>query len=289
MKFRRLLAVLLVVLLLLTGCGAESMGTAPDKGSMNSASDMNAGLSGSAESSKTENHTLPPSQKLIRKVWLDAETEELDTLLSKVEDRIGALSGYVENRQVYHGSMTASRRYRNAELTIRIPADQLQAFLNSVGELSNVTSTREETEDVTLTYVATESEKAALETEQARLLELLAQAKTMEDILKIESRLTEVRTRLEKITSQLRVYDNLVSYSTVYLCVNEVREYTVVQEPETVWERIGAGFVESWKDMCQGLEDVFVFAICVIPYLLPLAAIGGVVILIILLARKKKK
>lgn len=279
MKYRRLLAVVLVVLLLLTGCGGQSSGSVANKEAYDSAADGDAGAMGSTQTSQSQ--TLPQNQKLIRKVWLDAETEELDTLLTQIEERIGACAGYVENRQVYHGS--------NAELTVRIPADKLDSFLEQVGEAANVTSTREETEDVTLTYVATESKKLALETEQTRLLELLAQAQSMEDILKIESRLTELRSQLEELTSQLRVYDNLVSYSTVYLSVTEVREYTVVQEPETVWQRIGAGFRESWKNMCQGMEDLFVFAVCVIPYLLPLAVLAGVAILIVLLTRKKKK
>ena len=287
MKYRRLLAVMMVVLLLLTGCGAQSAGSVPNKEAYDAAVGGDAGAMGSTQTSQSQ--ALPRNQKLIRKVWLDAETEELDALLAQIEERIGECAGYVENRQVYHGSKTASRRYRNAELTVRIPADKLEAFLEHVGEAANVTSTREETEDVTLSYVATESKKLALETEQTRLLELLAQAESMEDILKIESRLTELRSQLEELTSQLRVYDNLVSYSTVYLSVTEVREYTVVQEPETVWQRIGAGFSESWKNMCQGVEDLFVFMICAVPYLLPLAVLAGVAILIVLLARKKKK
>ena len=291
MKYRRLIAILLVVLLLLTGCGAESAmnGGAPMKDSANGAEMEDAGLMGSTSTETSKAEALPQNQKLIRKVWISAETEDLDALLGNVEERISQLSGYVEERQVYHGSKNASRRYRNGELTVRIPAEQLQSFVNSVGESANITSTRENTEDVTLSYVATESKKLALETEQARLLELLAKAESMEDILKIEARLTDVRSQLEGIVSQLRVYDNMVSYSTVYLSLSEVREYTVVQEPETVWERIGAGFVESWKDMCQGLEDVFVLAVCAVPYLLPLGVIVAAVIVVILGIKKNKK
>ena len=289
MKFRRLFAGVLVVLLLLTGCGGQTMaGNSGAKGDSYSGAELeDAGLMGSGEAEKTE--VLPQNQKLIRKVWISAETEDLDVLLKQVAERIGQLSGYVEEQQVYHGSKTATRRYRNAELTVRIPAEQLQGFVDSVGENANVTSTRESTEDVTLSYVATESKKLALETEQARLLELLAKAESMDDILQIEKRLTEVRTQLEEIVSQLRVYDNMVSYSTVYLSVTEVKEYTVVQEPETVWERIGTGFVSSWKGMCKGLENVFVFLICAIPYLLPLGILAAGVIFVIRRIKKKRK
>ena len=68
--------------------------------------------------------------------------------------------------------------------------------------------------------------KKALETEQDRLLELMEQAETTEDLLAIESRLTDVRYQLESAASQLKLYDSLVSYSTVYLTVEEVQKLT---------------------------------------------------------------
>ena len=64
----------------------------------------------------------------------------------------------------------------------------------------------------------------ALETEQTRLLELLSKADNMTEILQIEERLTKVRTELEQVTSQLRLYDNQVSYGTIYLTLREVKK-----------------------------------------------------------------
>ena len=187
-----------------------------------------------------------------------------------------------------NGSAYYGKRYRYAELTIRIPADKLDSFVDNVSEHSNITDTRETTEDVTLSYVESESRVIALETEQTRLLELLAEARNMDDILRIESRLTDIRAQLEKAKSQLRVYDNMVNYGTVYLNITEVTEYTPVTEPETVWERMGAGLKESWKDMVKGLGDTLVFIVAALPHLLPLAVIAGIVGLVILRSSKKK-
>ena len=76
-------------------------------------------------------------------------------------------------------------------------------------------------------------------------MELLAQAGTMEDLLQIEKRLTEVRTELEKVTSQLRLYDNLVGFGTVHLSLRQVTEFTDTTVEPTIWQRIGSGFVSS--------------------------------------------
>ena len=127
----------------------------------------------------------------------------------------------------------------------------------------------------------------ALQTEEARLLELMEQAETMADLLEIEARLTDVRYELERVTSQLRVYDNLVDYATIYLGIDEVTEYTPVEE-ETLWQRISGGFVRSLKGLGETLLDVAVWLIVNLPYLVVLAAIAWAVIAIIRRLRRKK-
>jgi len=227
------------------------------------------------------------NQKLIRTMTLEVETADLDALLSDLNGKIGALNGYVEYKSVRNGSSTATRRYRYAKLTIRVPVDQLDNFVAHVSDATNVVSYNESADDITLSYVATQSRITALETEQKRLLELLAKAENMTDLLQIEKRLTEVRTELEEVTSRLRLYDNLVDYGTVELSVTEVQEFTVVEE-ETVWKRIATGFVESCKNIWQIVTDLFVFCITSLPYLLPAGVIILGVILLVRIGGKKK-
>jgi hypothetical protein len=127
----------------------------------------------------------------------------------------------------------------------------------------------------------------ALETEQKRLLELLENAETMEDLLTIEARLTDVRWELENYASQLRVLDNQVNYSTIHLNVWEVDEPTVIAE-RTVWQKIGDGFTKNTSKMWNGLVNFFIWLITVIPYLIPLALIAGAVVLAVKLLKKVK-
>lgn len=291
MKATKLLAILLALSLLLCGCGGAS-----SKVESNAAGSADRGYdsmeSASAEVLDKEAGTtqtfFPANQKLIRKIWLGAETEDMDALIRSVEQQVAQLGGYIEGRQIQNGSAYSGRRYRYGDLTIRIPSEKLDSFVTDVGRQSNITSTRETTDDVTLTYVENESKVIALETEQTRLLELLAKAETMDDILRIESRLTEIRSQLEKVKSQLRLYDNLVSYGTVYLSISEVTEYTPVTEPETLGERIKVGIAESWKDMVEGLTDALVFFIVALPHLLPLLVIAALVVGFLVARRKKK-
>lgn len=290
MKLKKLcimVALVLVFSSLLAGCGADEGKAAVDYGYK--ADDMVA-PENSVELSTNEGKTqsaMPANQKLIRKVRMTAETEQMDALLTSLDQRITELGGYVENRQVTTSADSQSTK-RSANLTIRIPAENLDGFVNKISETANVLSVNETAEDITLSYVATESRIKALETEQTRLLELLAAAENMEDLLTIESRLTDVRTELEQVNSLLRVYDNQVNYATVELSIQQVQEFTEVKE-----EAPSGFFERAWDvlcNVCSGLGTIFrelgIILIGTSPIWLPAA---GFLVWWLFRKRKKKK
>lgn len=282
------LVLTLLVLCLLAGCGSgEALKGASADGNMAQSATVAASKEELSDSHASTQTAAPVSQKLIRTVRMTAETEDLDALLTDVESRIGALGGYVESRDVYNGTSTY-RKNRYASLTIRIPAEKLDLFVGSVSEASNVVTHTESTQDVTLSYVSTESRIKALKTEEARLLELVSAAKDLKDLLTLEERLTKVRTELENHTSQLRLYDSLVSYGTIHLRVEEVVEYTVVQEeeaPKSAWQRMGEGFMRSLKGVGSFLVELAVFLVSALPVLVPL---GLIVLAVVLVIRRKR-
>ena len=241
------------------------------------------------DSSENSQVALPTDRKLITTVTMEAETENLDAMLSHVNAKITALNGYMESQQINNGSAYSKYRYRSADMTIRIPAENLSQFVDMVSENCNIISNYRTSEDVTLQYVSMESRIEALEIEQERLLALLEQADNMEDLLTIESRLTDVRYDLEQIHSQMLVMQNRINYSTVHLYLNEVVEYTEVEEePETFFQRVGRGFTKSLKGVWNGIVEFVIFLISALPYFALLGAIAVVVILIVRKSRKKR-
>lgn len=228
------------------------------------------------------------SRKLIKTVDMSVETESFDVLIQTITERTESLGGYIEYNNIYNGSYYYENDSRSADLTLRIPAGELDAFLSVVAGSSNVISRNEYVEDVTLQYVDMQSRKAALETEQERLLELLEQAESVEDIITIESRLSEVRYQMESMESQLRAMDNQVSYSTVYLYIEEVARYTPVKELST-WEKISTGFAESLYNVGNGLKNFVIGLIINLPYLVVWAIVIIIGILLIKVIRKGNK
>lgn len=257
-------------------------------GGFDTSSTKYAEMEGGTDTAGSESGTVKAAatdRKLIKTVNMDVETREYDKLLTAVENKVSELGGYIESLDAYNGSVYNSyRSTRNANLTIRIPKERLDDFLNTVSDLGNVTNRSENVQDVTLTYVDLESHRDALQTEQERLLQLLEQAESIDDIITIEQRLSDVRYQLESMESQLRSYDNQVDYSTVYLYISEVEVYTPVEE-ETTWERISEGFLDSLKSIGEGVKEAAIWFVIHIPYLV----IWAVVILIIVLILKKIK
>lgn len=287
MKFQKLLVLTLctlIIMLGLVGCAAEM-----DKANVNTMKDEY--ISTEESDADTEGSALPENRKLIQTVEMEVETENLDTVLKQIDSRIAELNGYTESSNIQNGSAYSDTRYRSAEITVRIPAKHLDSFINKVDDISNVVSSQKTVDDVTLSYVATESRMKALQTEESRLLELMTKTQTMDDLLTVERRLTEVRTELEQVTSALRVYDNQVTYATIHLNIEEVKEFTEVKDKENVWQRIGKGFVKSLKNVGNFFVELFVFIIVILPYLLLIGAISLATVFIIkfINARQRKK
>ena len=316
MKKRMVLPILAVLGIVLTGCGGSGGGnkmsmdsSAPaaaeeayDTGGgyasddiYNYAAQENGSVEGVADDAaeaEVEGSKSPEmadtSRKLIKNVNLQVETEEFDSLLSTIEQKTAALAGYIEESYTYNGSEYRGRGNRNASLTIRIPADKLTAFLSEVSEISNVISRNDSVTDVTLQYVDLDSHKRALAAEQERLLELLDQAENIEDIISIESRLSEVRYQIESMESKLRTMDNQVSYSTVYLSIEEVAQLTPVKE-QSVGEKIATGFTRSLANVGMDIMNFGIGLIINIPYFLLWGVIIAIIVLVIRIVLKRRR
>lgn len=226
----------------------------------------NSGSGLNSSTSQISSQTI--NRKLIRTVNLHVETDDFDTLLDKLNAEISALNGYVEQSDISGNSIQSTRSRRWAYTTVRIPSTSLDSFISYVEANGNVTNKSETTTDITLKYSDLESKKKSLSIEQDRIWALLETADTLEAVIALEERLSEIRYELESMESTLRLYDNQVDYSTVYINIEEVKIYTPTV-PETVGERIQKGFQKNLINMKDFCVDTFVAFISALPILIP--------------------
>lgn len=207
-------------------------------------------------------------RKLIRTIDLNMETTDFDNLITSIQRTISVMGGYIEEssisgRSIYSGQ--ESTRY--ASLMVRVPSAKLDDFTTQMRESGNITHRSESVRDVTLDYSDIESHKKSLTIEQERLWELLEKAESVDAIIALESRLSEIRYQLESYESSLRTMDNQVDYSTVNLSIEEVKVFTPTA-PDSIPERIQKGFRKNLENICIDFVSLIVWFISSIPLFL---------------------
>jgi len=308
-KIRIVSSALLITAFLLAGCGSSTSEYAADsstgagndvmKSSNPAAYSESDDLYGTETESVTEElaamdasgetqaeSPVTDNRKLIKTVNMDVETEAYDALMTNVEKKINLMGGYVSSLDSGENGYGDDTRY--ATIIAKVPAEKVDEFVTEVSDISNVISKNETVDDVTLQYVDLESHKKALLTEQESLLKLMESATSMEDIITIESRLSEVRYQLESMESQLRTFDNQVAYSEVTLYITEVTRLTPMAEVST-WDKISEGFMDNVELVGKGIKNFFIQLIINLPIIFVIAVIGLLIFFIVRFAEKKSR
>lgn len=218
--------------------------------------------------------SLPQSErKIIKNKSLELQTTDLATFVTELKRQVNLLGGYIENSSNYKSS---------AEFTLRIPAQNYDAFSTVVGNLATITFENEYVDDVTSQYIDIEARLTALRSEQESYLRLMEKAETIDEILQIQSYLSNVNYQIESYTAQLNSYKSKISYSTIRVTAIEVQRVTNVIEKPTVFERISSNLSDNLYDITESAKDMFVGVVSALPYL----AIWAVTILIIVIIVK---
>lgn len=257
--------------------------------------DMSSGMDGGYVGAPTEDSVSSDvsqyAEKVIRNVSMYAESREFDRALEEIRASVAFLGGYEQSVNVTGKSYHSSTQYcRTARMTLRIPAESLDAFLGEVGELVNVTSETMNSMNVTAEYYDMEARIGVLESEKAAYEEMLKKSDDVTYLLKIKDRLYNVIEEIESYKTQLRVYDNKVAYSTVTMTLDEVIEYTPIVTPrDSFGTRISNAFRESWQDFADGCESFFLGIVYSLPTLILLGAIGAGIFAVIFVSVKKAK
>ena len=205
------------------------------------------------EAEEQSGFLIPNGVKLIYRADITLESTAFDTAVTTIRSLTESCGGYFEN-----SSLDNYSRYRYAYYTIRIPAEQFEAFCAAVsriseeGETFQLNNLSRSAEDVSEYYYDTEARLNTQKTKLARLQELLAKAENMEDIITIESAISDTEWQIENLTGTLRHYDSLVGYSTICVNISEVYKLTEIEQPAIGF---GAKLSEAFKSGCSNFVN----------------------------------
>lgn len=297
-------AALAAIALFAAGCG-----TASETGVEESARDE-YGVTGSvaapsktgdayltAEQEGTEDRgTVQDAQRMIiRSKTLRLEVESTTEAIEDLRAMVKTYDGMIQDLQVAtdtddwlyrydeSGSVAGDGAALRGWVTVRIPADSFDAFIDEATTLGEVKFQAEDSEDVTQQHVDMSARLTNLRAEEERLREFFDAAKDVEDMLAIETELNRVRQEIESLDAQVKFLERQAAMATVTIELTEPRP--VVRPQGDDW-----GFADAITSGIRGAADVLTFLIAFVIGSAPLW-IGGLIIFFIVRAiiRSKKK
>ncbi len=170
-----------------------------------------------------------------------------------------------------------------AELVLRIPADRLTATLDALSELGTVEELQLSATDVTRDVQDIDARVTALSSSIARLLALQDAAATVEDLIALETAISDRQAQLESFEAQQRYYAEQVGLSTVTLVLGSI-DVAPIDEPDTFISGLSAG----WNALLAFGAGLLVVIGVVLPWFVLLALLGGIVLLGVRRARRHR-
>ncbi len=236
-----------------------------------------------------------PNKKIIYTADASVETLQFEDTVQAVYDMLDKFGAYIQSSSIsgadYVTEYYERFPYRKAYFSIRVPKEQYTAMSADLETLGNLVSYSSNSSDISAKYTDTETRLAASKAEHDRLLEMMEAAETVDEMITVEQRLSEVEYYIDSLTGTLREWQDEVDYSTINLSISEVQELTPVPEtpPITFWERLVTAVEDSCEWLVDALQDIAIFIVAAIPILIIPAVIVVVIIVIVKLASRKKR
>ena len=289
----------LVLALLLAGCGGNAASsdsaaaprdnrsgywnTTADTDSIGE--DQNMAYDAEEPGASAYNDSNAQSDRPAKKVYtgyMEMQTLDFDKASGDMDALVKELGGYFQQSSV---SNRGSSGYRYGSYTIRIPSAQFETFLQKAGTLCHLVYSSTGADDVSESYYDTEARLETARIKLERLQALLAKATSMEDIITIESAISETEWDIENLSGTLRRYDALVDYATIDVELSEVYKLSGQDEAVTTFGgRLGQSFVNGLQAVGSALED---FAVWLAYSWVWLLVIAAVVVVIVRIVRRK--
>ncbi|HBU12457.1 MAG TPA: hypothetical protein DEB31_06940 [Clostridiales bacterium] len=232
------------------------------------------------------NANIPDTgRKLVYSAYFQMESKQFDNDYTEIKKALAGVGGYVESENTYDDKNEyGSARY--STMILRVPVDSYNDFLDTISGIGTVRDKQITTEDISDQYFDTEARIEILENRYDRLMNHLASATRMEDIIALEAELSDVLYELDSYKGSKRGMDDLVEFTRVTIDLNEViSAETITATGDPLGERAANAYELSMTGVGQFLQDFAVGFAAAAPVLLLLAVIAVIIFAIYKLCR----
>ena len=238
------IGLVLVLLMAFAGCSSAREAATSTPSSSNAVSQPKAevalqreSLAGKAEFkqvSLTEADTAASAaeaadRKIIRNASLTIEVKSTSDMQHKVTSIAESHGGFVVTSEAkQREDADPEKRTLDIKLVVRVPSERFGSALDQIRGLAN--TLREENvtgQDVTEEFIDLEARIRTQRALELQFLEIMKQARKVEDALEVQRQIADVRTDIEKLEGRKRFLENRASLSTIVVTLEGPRQIVV--------------------------------------------------------------
>ncbi len=238
---------------------------------------------------------VPAADRLIvLTAGLRVNVDDVESAADQVRESAKSLGGMVTNVQMSTEDDIPVYRYDavgsladgaalSGYITVRVPSESYDEFLDSVREIGEVVRQSESEQDVTQEHIDLSARLTNLQAQEERLREFNKQAQNVEELLAVERELTRVRAEIDSLTGQVEYLERQAAMSVV--TIELVGPQPVVRPQGENWG-VGEALTQSVRAFVSSINAMIILAGALLP--VALVALALFFVIRALMRRKRK-
>lgn len=218
---------------------------------------------------------------VIKNASLEIVVDAPDQSMQSISRMAEEMGGFVVSANLYKTQTSDGQEVPRASITIRVPAEKLDAALERIEAESDRLPLNKNinSQDVTSEYTDLESRLTNLEAAEEQLMQIMERATRTEDVLNVFDQLTRVREQIEVIKGQMQYFENSAKLSAIHV---ELIPNEVIQ-PISIggWEPVGV-VKDAVQTLIVALQGLVNIAIWLALFILPIVLIIGIPLYLII-------
>jgi len=213
-------------------------------------------------------NNLSPKQiywdkKIIKTASLNAEVKDYKTFSQKLSEKVKRYSGYISQEE----QSQSDYQIQNS-VVIKVPVDQFEDAINDLTkDVSKLNDKHISSEDVTTQLVDGKSRLEAKKQVRLRYLDLLKQAKNMEEILTVQKEINDIQEDIELVNGRINTLNHASAMSTINLTYFQIIDANAKadnEKQESFLNKVKEAFENGW----YWIGELFVGLISIWPLLI---------------------
>ena len=197
-------------------------------------------------------------KKIIKTALLNLEVKDYTGYYSSLREKIKNIGGYIAQEE----QRQSAYKIENT-LVIKVPVEQFDnALVQLTDKAEKLNEKKITSQDVSAEYIDTRSRMESKKQVRQQYIELLKQAKNMEDILNVQSEINSIQEEIEAAAGRVEYLGHSSAYSTINLTYYQVLNSSASDNDRPSFgTRINAAFKTGW----EWITSLFVVLVSVWP------------------------